>query len=908
MRSPPSKSAFLVFLTACLIHSVSALQGHSEEWTGSVVNEKTNDPIKGAYVGVIDSASHEIDSKQFAMTDESGEFKLNVDSTKGQSLCVVAMGFAPNAVTLNSERKSPLQISLKRGGFVLEGNITDTAGKPIAGATIIIEDTVRAHSDEQGHYRIDRIPPVNRGGNLKGHPRSSLYPIVSHPNYIAKDAFQLKISVADGSLVKDFILDPGATVEGTVTSKEDGKPLKGIEITAGFDRFGSNVHRYSTKSDENGNYKLKGVPVGPQVLHALSDDWSPAIARLTLIGETTSRSDFAMEPGADISGKVIDSNGKGIEKAWIITDTWQSARVFKREAYSDSDGRFTLKHMPSTSVQGDVLKKGFVSSRRNAFIPGKEELVITLQSPAILSGRLFNAKTKKPIQEFKVARAPVQSGRDQLYWTEGESQTSKDGSFRLEESEFQTPTLFIQFRADGYRSGPVAAIALKAGRTLENQEIALEPSEPVNGVVKNQLGEPVSGASVRFFPLKSWTPYHEDFDPIKHKDPRLTASTNKDGSFDWKNAESRDYGVFAFKPGVGYAIIDDISKRSSSDSLEIQLEPFSSIEGIVYHGSNPLPNASVSLSVDRQRRSSLPDAVTRRYQVSAVTDREGRYRFNNVFGNLHYRIYVQEPSSKNLGGHYARNEPIYARSGEHAVCIIGGETGSRVSGRISASPETPVVGAEVSLSTVGGSASKHYATRADGNGEFEIRNVAPGAYGLRIEGAANNSSTRLYHYHRIRVLPNQDFSDDITIKQKIRVQPGITLDDAKIVDPQKRPFNPAGERSLLWFYYPDYEPTTVHVNTIREAMPKLKETHVKVIPVIEEFAEPDLIEKGLDPIKEIATPHVMSMIDTRTFYKKYEFPNSDSSSLLLLDPNRKVIAVIHTPAELQAALEPGETP
>lgn len=911
MRSPPSNSLHFVLLSACLIQTISAVNGHADAWVGIVVNNKTNDPIKGVFVGVIDPESNEIDPKLFAITAGDGQFKLNVDGTKSPTLCVAGMGFAPQKVTLkqvNEGNPNPVQISLERGGFVLEGKITDPSGKPIKGATIIIEDVVRGHSDEQGNYRVDRIPPVNRGGTLKGHPRTSLYPIVSHPDYVAKDAFQLKISIADGKLVKDFTLDPGASVEGIVSSKVDGKPLKGIEITAGQDRFGSNVHRYTAKTDEHGKYRLKGVPVGPQVLHALSEDWSPVIARLTLVGETTAHHDFTMEPGEDVSGKVVDSKGHGVEKAWIITDTWQSARMFKREAYSDADGKFTLKHMPSTSVQGDVLKKGFVSSRRNSFIPGKAELVITLSSPGGLSGRLLDAKTKEPVREFRVARAAAQSGRDQLYWTEGQPQKSEDGSFHLEESEFQSPNLFIQFRSDGYRSGPIPPIALKAGQTIQNQEILLEPSTPVTGFVKNGGGEPVPAATVRFFPLKSWSPYHEDFDPTKQKDPQSTTSTKTDGSFVWKNAESRDYGVFAFKVGVGYAIIGDLSKESSNDLPEIRLEPFASIEGIVYEGGNPLPIAPVNLSIDRRHTTSLSDAVTRRYQQSAVTDREGRYRFDNVLGNTHYRIYLKEPTSKGLGGRYARNEPIYARSGEHAVCIIGGEAGSKVSGRISASHETSVVGAEVSLSTIGGSGSKHYATRANAKGEYELRSIAPGTYNLRVEGLANNNSPRLYHYQRIRVLPNQDLTSDVSILPRIRILPGITLEDAKIVDVQNQPLNTGGERALVWFYYPDYEPSTVHINAIRESIPKLKAAHIRVIPVIEEFADPELVEKGLHPIKEVVTPHVMSMIDLRQFQKKYEFPNSDNSALLLLDSTRKVIAIIHTPADLQAALERGETP
>src|SRR5690606_2724295 len=140
---------------------------------------------------------------------------------------------------------------------------------------------------------------------------------------------------------------------------------------------------------------------------------------------------------------------------WLVTDTWKGVRMFRREAHTDADGRFTLAHMPEPHTEVHVLKRDYVSRRDLRAVPG-ETYEITLSPVVEHRVRVRLADNDDPIAELVVQRGYLWSGRDQINW-EGRSSYDRNydkstGVFTIRNSESRNDAkLFWRFRYPGYQ-------------------------------------------------------------------------------------------------------------------------------------------------------------------------------------------------------------------------------------------------------------------------------------------------------------------------------------------------------------------------------------------------------------------------------------------------------------------------
>ena len=168
-------------------------------------------------------------------TDESGHFTLPSDLPLGtQSIWVTAPGWPAwsGSVDIVLGHSQPVDVRLTPGG-ILEGQLLDSEGQPVAAGRVRIAKEIRggwyehfvppptATTDSTGHFRIEGIPPGLQEVNAS--------PTWKEPNR-GKAKWSYKC-LPDTVTQVDLVLNQGQIITGIVMDG-DGKPLPDWRVGA----------------------------------------------------------------------------------------------------------------------------------------------------------------------------------------------------------------------------------------------------------------------------------------------------------------------------------------------------------------------------------------------------------------------------------------------------------------------------------------------------------------------------------------------------------------------------------------------------------------------------------------------------------------------------------------------------
>jgi protocatechuate 3,4-dioxygenase beta subunit len=340
--------------------------------------------------------------------------------------------------------------------------------KPLAGITIRSftmapephrgVDIVQTTTDARGRYRLTGMPK-GEGNRILAIPGKD-QPYV---------ALQAKVPDTPGldSVTVDFEMRRGVWIEGKLTDKVTGKPVRGsveyfslfsnpsLRDYPGFD--GAIVRVYNmTGTKEDGSYRVVGLP-GPGLVavwapnHYLpaphrDDEYgvkesslltSPyhmtitsgyqALARVNPAkGAEKAKRDVTLDPGWTFTGTVLGPDGKPLAAAWRLGVT--------RESEKTKTAEFTVETF-NPGRPRDILfvhlEKGLVGV---APLPKKngDSVTVRLEPGAVATGRLVDADGKpRPGVALEVRMQPRGSGFWYPYPPE-RIKTDREGRFRLE--------------------------------------------------------------------------------------------------------------------------------------------------------------------------------------------------------------------------------------------------------------------------------------------------------------------------------------------------------------------------------------------------------------------------------------------------------------------------------------------
>jgi 5-hydroxyisourate hydrolase-like protein (transthyretin family) len=259
-------------------------------------------------------------------------------------------------VTTSGGTTTGRNFALDTGGR-LTGTITNAAtGAPLQNIGVNVVTLIAgasafagsATTDATGTYTVTGLPAGtyyaftnNNQGFMNEIYDDLLCPLSCLSNTAAQNGVPIPVTLGGTVTGRDFALNQGGSISGTVLNQNTAAPLSGVTVSAAI-RVGTTNFSTSVSTDAAGNYTIRGLPTGAYRLltnnaqgfiNEIYDNQqcrgSCTIANAIVIGSpvsvtagaTTTGNDFGLQPGGSITGTVLDG-ASGLPARNLIVEAY----------------------------------------------------------------------------------------------------------------------------------------------------------------------------------------------------------------------------------------------------------------------------------------------------------------------------------------------------------------------------------------------------------------------------------------------------------------------------------------------------------------------------------------------------------------------------------------------------------
>lgn len=332
-----------------------------------------------------------------------------------------------------------------------------------------------------------------------------------------------------------------------------------------------------------------------------------------------------------------------------------------------------------------------------------------------VSGRVADAETGEPLDEFRVAYGVDLRGDGILTWRRGEEGWGEDGRYRMQIGRDVT-AYAVRVEAAGYKTAVSGRFELaQGGQTFD---ALLERAVSVSGIVTGPGGESVNGASVYVLSGQNGVQVRDN--RLRNRASAAAVRTGEDGRF-YLAEPAAEGDILLCIHDEGFRAV---KLAGETQELSLRLNAYGKATGTLSTGAGPVAHAYVSLV-------SEPDgAAYLDIRYRSFTDAEGRFEFPEVI-----------PGTARLGWEFVDASGAVVASTVASAEVQPGQTVHlampkgypRVEGVFEAATplqlDQPRTWFTPKAEDAG--ALKYYAeTSADG--AFSVQGLPPGRYGVSL--------------------------------------------------------------------------------------------------------------------------------------------------------------------------------
>ncbi len=614
-------------------------------------------------------------------------------------------------------------------------------------------DFLAVTSDSNGRWRFPHVPP--------DFPHFTVH--VSHPNYVetvfvpdtnpSNTVSTNRIRMAAlKAREAQFLMQPGESLEGRIVDFQEN-PIANAQVAIG--RWWSNNPSRLRSTDTDGAFQFTPLKPGSHTLTVMAEGYSPnrVIVELKPNSQPTT---IRLGPPGIISGRVVDPSGAPVAGVRMVVQGWRGNNSIDWKQSLGPDGRFEWGSAPlGESVDLYFGARNYFHKRRYIVTPNATDLTVTLEPRKRVRGRVTDAVTGNPVANFKTI--PGYTIKEGYRWHTGSTRPGKNGQLDMQYDEFEPP-FSLRVEADGYEpyispnwpdTGDVSDLDVRL------QPIAAEKQQTIQGSVRTPEGNPAANAQVflaadqRHIAL---TP--AGFAPTSDA---VITRTGADGAFTFE-AEPKARKLFVWhETGFAETQIENFRKTK-----QIQLGLWSSLEGHAKTMTQPVVGKRIHINEGHRFRSTTPSLAYLNESLP-ITDDLGHFQVDRIRPGV-YHLSV----SQGLGKPSTHTTPVILEAGTHTRIQLGG-VGWTVEGRFETSPSDLPVKWTHPSSSVAARLSKrvsripyprdlkredqqawlrtywnsdegqertlrqrYYPIFPSADGSFQIRDVLPGEYDLRV--------------------------------------------------------------------------------------------------------------------------------------------------------------------------------
>lgn len=634
------------------------------------------------------------------------------------NLWVHAPGRQPVVISeskTNAAKFSGEYTATLRRGTTIGGLVKDASGRGIAGAQVVIHRAVRlsphhysrmdydkALTRADGKWSSDALPADLSGLSFEvSHPEFRPAQYVTE-GYAAPPATSSS-STTSGRLVEiqsskplglqrgfvttrvpampllttnallaggaEMMLQPAILVTGTALDAQ-GKPLTNAVIIF------QQTERQRLVTDTNGRFRTRASSAGRGTLHLVVPGQSPK-SQLVNVTEGMAPVELKLSPPHVLRGRVVDRRQRPVAGARVRADNWQGTTdLVKFSALTDEDGNFTWTGAPTDQVTLQATKTNYGSTRIS--FSGVNSLVtLQINRQAGIYGKVFDAETKKPIDNFFVVPGRKYSSNEpRVRWDRSDGARGFGGEYSLRLSTYYfEPEARVMVEAPGY--DPQMSPAFR-GVDSYVHDFALTRGKGIAGVVRTPDGSPAAGAALVLI-QKGDGAYMDE-------SGQLRASG---GGTDLVRSDAQ--GRFEFTPKLdphrifvtheeGFA---ETGVSALASNTTIKLQKWGQLKGVARVGEKGGAESTVRLVSNYEMVADADgNGSSFSFSLKADPDRDGNFHFTRVPPGEH-RLALEYRFKDDRYGESPWSHGFFVdvKSGATAETTLGG-TGRRVTGRV----------------------------------------------------------------------------------------------------------------------------------------------------------------------------------------------------------------------------------
>ncbi|MFL5357905.1 carboxypeptidase regulatory-like domain-containing protein [Archangium sp.] len=499
------------------------------------VRDEDGNPAAGALVtALLVEPSRFFDT----LADAEGNWRLGPLPWETYQLIVTWPGFLPEHEKVDEERASgPLETTLYRP-LRLSGQVL-REGHPVAGARVHAaggnheQDT---STDAQGHF------------TLEGLRQGSCAVSASHAGLDAGRNVWLQ----PGAEPQDVLLELGTDTRVTGTVRDPGgHPIAGatVRVKLGVDLVEDPTK--NTRTAEDGTYTLGPIPLGSHRLTAVAPRYYSAWATLHALEEGPYSQDFTLQPNPLVQGRVVNAAGQplpGVRLELKEQGTGEANDAWSDTTTSAEDGTFVLDALQPIDHRLRARLEDFLPTDQTVRAPASGVQVV-LRAGAGVEGEVVDEQERPVLQARVVLKLADPHGAEESAWSR-ETRTDERGHFRMQGLE-----------PGGYvvSAGSETGEELRTGGPQPVESRGTEPARvrlqlqrfaglTLSGIVVDEAGNPVSGATLALQPEEQTTPEQVGYFQMRRGEPR----TGADGRFQVHHLMAGRYWLRASAEGYRF--------------------------------------------------------------------------------------------------------------------------------------------------------------------------------------------------------------------------------------------------------------------------------------------------------------------------------------------------------------------
>lgn len=625
-------------------------------------------------------------------------------------------------------------------GFILSGVVKDKEGRPLAGATVVVNRSVQMMGGRGGAMvsfnSIESIRPQVETDfegkfGFKGLAAADYDVTVSKTGFTRSTTNGVK--AGEGASPMDITLNPGATISGRVV-QPNGQPVTGYSISARPSASSTTNARGGllggrgnnmSPTDPDGSFLIEGLIPGTAYDLSLFGvaDFTGDARKKNLVAPATDV-EIEVATRGRIAGRVLDAatNAPITDFEASFTPARSGGVVMivrgggggndRRTPFSSSEGSFAFEDVPPGSWDVTVWAKTYQDARSGgvAVVSGETKTIdVKASRGLVIRGRVVDGKTGRGVQDASVSATNANSGGGGIFvigpggGDGGGVITDADGRFEI--TGKGSGSYQLTARQSQYTEGAARV-------TLDDKDgaidIPLTGGGTIAGIVLSSQGAPIAGAEVSL--------QNSGDGGIRFGFDNQGSLTDGVGHFRFEHLSAGRYKVGASMRTESSTSIDvPLNAGDIREDIKLSLDAGATLRGVV-SGLSDGERGGVMVGAQGGQD----------YFANTRTNVDGSFAFSGVPKGT---VTLRATAGDLIAGssHTATKEVIVAEGQAEVAAEIVFSDGLSISGTI-VRRGAPVVGARISAFMSG--TGRQASSRSDESGAFRIVGLEAGRVNL----------------------------------------------------------------------------------------------------------------------------------------------------------------------------------